>query len=198
MEPTNHDQTAEHRQGVRQMNTKKRIEAHLGKTRRVVARIEADQRQREDEARESENRMAALREEAERAAHEAEQTTTRAQKATAEFNAALAKQRQRVAYFRANGAGAKATELERQIKRAESERDRRINEGLDRLAAENPDTRASAAGQGDAIDDEERRHRAELRRLELDREKRAAEHAAHIQALEMEAARAGLAEIRGE
>ena len=197
MEPTNHDQTTESRQGVR-MNWKQRIEAHLGKTRRVAARIEADQRQREDEARESENRMAALREEADCAGKKAQEMKPKADEITAEFNARVSEQERRIEYFRANGAGAKATELERQLSRAVSERDRRINEGLDRIAAERPEILASASGQGEVIDDEERRHRAELRRLELDREKRAAAHAAHIQALEMEAARAGLAEIRGE
>lgn len=205
MKTTNHDQTAESRQGVRSMNWKQRIEAcekrvkaSMKETRRIGASLETHRKEMESKEREHEKRMAPLREEAERAARKAEETAAEAQEAIAEFNAKVAKQRQRIADFRANGAGAKATEMERKLKWVLSERDRRVIEGLDRIEAERPEIRASSAGQGDAIDDEERRHRAEIRRLELDREKRAAEHAAHIQAMEREAARAGLAELRGD
>lgn len=146
-----------------------RIESFSKEWNEDLTRVQAKQRMHEEKDRENSTRLAPLHEQVECAAREAEEARAGAEKAVADFNARVAEQERKIEHFRDRGDHEKANKLRKQLDRALSKRRSVLQEGCRQLVAQWPDQQAPERDLMGASEREaDRRHKAEIRRLELE------------------------------
>ncbi|MFO7582925.1 hypothetical protein [Guyparkeria sp.] len=181
MEPTTQDERTEHRHAERVINEKRQFEAtkaeYLKEVDGIIASLRASVRRSENEGAEFKKRMAESREKTVRARSEAEEAAERAREAEAAFETTVTKVEQRINHLDDGSAAgsAKAARLRRKLDRVIDERNARLAAVRIRLAnsiepllakAPTPDPHDSRERRDI---EEEQRHKAEMRRLEIER-----------------------------